>query len=292
MTARTIDRNFSPMLSNSAPCIQRRPRRAPSAGRAAAAADGAGRALVLARRRAAERADGLGLRGLMRGRLDCSTPRAARRRGSATLAIALPTSAAAAASSAISSARAAREQADQRAAQHHRLEVARDRALEAERDLAALLGHHDHDRIGVLGDAERRAVARAELGAEVGRARQRQQRARELDAVALADHDGAVVQLVVASPARTATPAAGATATASMRVASSTNSSSAASRSNTMIAPIRARASCAHAATTSSTMCVVSCLRPNGSTFCADPAERAPDVLLEHDDDEDDEVAR
>ena len=59
--------------------------------------------------------------------------------------------------------------------------------------LAALLGHHDRDRVGVLGDAERGAMARAEPLGE-GHLGERQQRGRG-EHVAAADDHRPVVEL-------------------------------------------------------------------------------------------------
>src|SRR5690348_10056032 len=63
-----------------------------------------------------------------------------------------------------------------------------------DRDLAALLGEHDRQRIGPLGDADRRAVTRPDLAGREGM-RVQWQKARGCgNAVALNDHR-AVVQL-------------------------------------------------------------------------------------------------
>ena len=54
------------------------------------------------------------------------------------------------------------EEAEERLAQRRAVEVRDDVAVEAEADRAALLADDDDDRVGLLGDAERGAVARAE----------------------------------------------------------------------------------------------------------------------------------
>ena len=57
------------------------------------------------------------------------------------------------------------------------VEVADDPRPLDEADLAVLLGHHDHDRVGLLGDPEGGPMARPEALAVEGRLRERQQRA-------------------------------------------------------------------------------------------------------------------
>ena len=59
--------------------------------------------------------------------------------------------------------------------------------------VAGLLGHDDRDRVVLFGEAERRAVPRAEIAAHQRIDRQRQETRRRRDAIAL-DDDGAVVQ--------------------------------------------------------------------------------------------------
>ena len=72
-----------------------------------------------------------------------------------------------------------------------------DVAVEAEADGPALLADDDDDRVGLLGDAERGAVARAERLVEDLRVGHREEDAGLGDAQ-VADDDGAVVQLVQA----------------------------------------------------------------------------------------------
>ena len=285
MIASTSDRNLRPTLSNSAP-------RDPARGRAAL--------------RAARRGGGSGgpIGGCLLGRAGArpsepivsaagaltATPPPRRLAGSPMLAIALPTSAAAAASSAIVS---ARPPANRPTSARRSITGSRSRAIEPLKhsEISPRSSRHDDDdRVGVLGDAERGAVAGAELGAEVGRARQRQQRARELDPVVLVDHDRAVVELVVLrgheqrdqqlARQRGIDPRRVVDELLERRVALEHDD-----RAHARARELRARGDD-----------LVDRVRrflaaAERQHVRADPAERAPDVLLEHDDDEDDEVA-
>ena len=133
-------------------------------------------------------------------------------------------------------------------------------------------------------------MAGAELGAEVGRARQRQERAGELDLVRLADHDGAVVQLVVArrheqrdqqlAGQRGVDPGRVVDELLERRVALEHDD-----RAHPGPRDLRGRGD-----DLIDDLAGLLLLAERHHVL-ADPAERAPDVLLEHDDDQDDEVA-
>ena len=87
------------------------------------------------------------------------------------------------------------EEPEQRLAERRAVEVRDDVAVEAEADGAALLADDDDDRVGLLGDAERGAVARAERLVEDLGVGHREEDAGLRDAQ-VADDDRAVVQLV------------------------------------------------------------------------------------------------
>ena len=87
----------------------------------------------------------------------------------------------------------AREHVGEHHAQTRRVEVADHLAAEHDRDRRRLLGDDDHERVGLLGDAHRGAVARAHALRQIAAQRERQDAAGLRDAAVLDDH-GAVVQ--------------------------------------------------------------------------------------------------
>ena len=89
------------------------------------------------------------------------------------------------------------EEPEERLAERRPVEVGDDVAVEAEADAATLLAEDDDDGVGLLGDAERRAVTRPERLVEDLRVGHREEDARLRDAE-VPDDDGAVVELVQA----------------------------------------------------------------------------------------------
>lgn len=73
------------------------------------------------------------------------------------------------------------------------VEVALERAVDGQRDLAGLLRNHDGGAVGLLADSDRRTMARAEVTVEFALLAERQETGGGCDAVALQER-GAVVQ--------------------------------------------------------------------------------------------------
>jgi hypothetical protein len=170
------------------------------------------------------------------------------------------------------------------------VQVRRDVAVEAEADRPAFLAHHDHDGVGFLGDAERRAVSEPKLSSTTRPSGIGKKTAGLGDPEGSDDHR-AVVELVhrFRNEQRDQQLARDRGVDHGTLV-HATNSSRFASCSKVMIAPMRCRARSVAASTTSS-MTLDSCERaklPNQARLPTRWRPRRMSLWKHHHDQEDD----